>query len=248
MSVIVSLTTIPPRFSHIGSTLDGLLRQTAKLDEIRLYIPRKYRRFPDYDGNLPEVPAGVRIVRCDDDFGPASKVLHAVDDLHGSDCKLIYCDDDRRYQPDYFEQMIPESDKRDGTCIAVATRDISEICATQGEQPGPRARPYRKDLYYRLRRIGQICSKPFGGGRQRPSWPRNSDAGFADIARGVGAVLVRPDFFDAAAYDISDVLWSVDDVWLSGQLARLNIPIWGLSDINMPPPAAGEDVANLLDA
>ena len=43
-------------------------------------------------------------------------------------------------------------------------------------------------------------------------------AGFADILQGLGGVVVRPDFFDDEAFDIPDILWAVDDVWLSGML------------------------------
>lgn len=81
MSLVVSLSSIPPRFDKLEPVLNALLAQTAKIDEIRLYLPKTYRRFPDYDGSLPDVPRGVRIMRPNDDLGPASKVLWTVDDI-----------------------------------------------------------------------------------------------------------------------------------------------------------------------
>ena len=51
-------------------------------------------------------------------------------------------------------------------------------------------------------------------------------AGFVDVAEGYGGVAVRPDYFDAAVMGIPPVLWSVDDIWLSGHLERRGIGIW----------------------
>ena len=44
--------------------------------------------------------------------------------------------------------------------------------------------------------------------------------GYVDIFEGLAGVLIRPDWFDDAAFDIPPVLWTVDDVWLSGSLMR----------------------------
>ncbi len=248
MTTIVSLSTIPPRFKHFGPALDSLLRQTADIDEIRLYIPRRYRRFPDYDGTLPDVPKGIRVVQVDEDLGPASKVLFAADDLRGVDCDLIYCDDDRLYHADQFQSMIAEGKKQVGACIAVATRDIAELDDKAAPRSDARPLKFRKDMRYRLKRSQQILVRPFTGRQPKPTRPINVKAGYADLARGFGGVLVRPNFFDSLAYDIPEVLWSVDDIWLSGQMARLNVPIWAMAGVVTPPPADGEDIADLLNS
>ena len=49
-----------------------MLRQRA--DRLCLVIPGSYRRFPDWDGQLPEIPDGVTLLRAPD-RGPASKML-----------------------------------------------------------------------------------------------------------------------------------------------------------------------------
>lgn len=41
-----------------------------------------------------------------------------------------------------------------------------------------------------------------------------------------GAGQVRPEFFTDSAFDIPDILWTVDDIWLSGQLALNQVPVW----------------------
>lgn len=65
---------------------------------------------------------------------------------------------------------------------------------------------------------------------------------------GCSGVLVRPEFFDDAAFDIPDVAWRVDDVWLSGMLAKKSVPIWLVAnrltpentDAQAQAPLAGE--------
>jgi hypothetical protein len=73
-------------------------------------------------------------------------------------------------------------------------------------------------------------------------------AGYADVLQGLGGAVVRPEFFDDAAYDIPDVIWAVDDVWLSGMLALNNIPIWLPSGLEMPETTEAHDVASLYHA
>ena len=75
---IITLSSIPPRFDLIGPTLESLTAQSSPVDAVELHVPRSYRRFPDYDGRCPKVPAGVSILEAESDLGPASKVLHAV--------------------------------------------------------------------------------------------------------------------------------------------------------------------------
>jgi len=73
--VVVSLSTIPPRFDKIGEALQCILKQDRAADEIHLYIPKCYRRFPEHAFCLPAVPDGVLVKVVDDDLGPATKVL-----------------------------------------------------------------------------------------------------------------------------------------------------------------------------
>ncbi len=50
--------------------------------------------------------------------------------------------------------------------------------------------------------------------------------GYGDVFFGVGGVVVRPDFFDDLAWEIPEVAWMVDDIWLSAMLARKAIRIY----------------------
>jgi glycosyltransferase involved in cell wall biosynthesis len=227
MSVIVTLSTIPPRFSYLGAALDSLLAQTAPIDEIQLYIPRSYRRFPDYDGSLPHVPKGVRIIRSEEDLGPASKVVFAVEALRGSDTRIIYCDDDRIYEPDRFARIIAEHDQRPECAIAPLSLEFHDMELPAPALRQPRAKRYRKDATYRVKRLRQLAANLLPGPKQpKPFVPRFGKSGYAAIAEGCGAVLIKPDFLGSDVMNVPPVLWSVDDIWLSGQMERTGTPIW----------------------
>lgn len=80
--VIVSLSTVPDRIDNLRPTIESLLKQTRPPDEIVLAIPefsiREQRPYvvPKYISRLPHV----RILRCRDDWGPATKFIPAIQD------------------------------------------------------------------------------------------------------------------------------------------------------------------------
>lgn len=236
--LIISLSSIPPRFAELGPTLDSLLGQTADVDHILLYIPMAYRRFPDWDGQLPEVPEGVEIRRADDDFGPGTKVLAAARDFRGVDCEILFCDDDRRYHRRMAEQFLRARQIRKGCCIANLGFQVSEVAQSSTERPFlPQVqRSWRiTDLDFQLRYLlREIRAGRHWRGVDAP-WRRvYKKSGFVDVFEGCGGAMVRPEFFDDATFDIPPVLWTVDDVWLSGSMARMGIPIW-LRGNQFPP-------------
>ena len=88
--------------ADIGGWWDGVDAATMvrdirdlDVDEIRLNIPERYRRFPEWDGTLPEVPEGVTIARCAQDYGPATKLLPTLQAYAGQPVDILLCDDDR---------------------------------------------------------------------------------------------------------------------------------------------------------
>ncbi len=97
--LVVSLTSIPPRFPSLPKVIAALWQQDVRPDRILLTIPKSYRRFPGTFA-LPDLP-GVEVLRTQTDLGPASKVLPAAKALQGQKCQLLYCDDDWIYAPDW---------------------------------------------------------------------------------------------------------------------------------------------------
>ncbi|MCO6385178.1 glycosyltransferase family A protein [Oceanicola sp. 502str15] len=245
--LVISLTSIPSRFPEIGPTLDALLAQTAQVEEIRLHIPHRYRRFPEFDGTLPKVPAVIRIVRPEEDLGPATKVLFTAEDLRGEeDVQILFCDDDRRYAPDWAATLAAAQAERPGEAVALSGWEVDErlgLATPAGRrEPRHRRRDRRWDWAYRRARIKQQWAlRSLRATRRKPPRRLMDRAGYADVFEGFGGVVVRPQFFGPEAHDIPSVVWTVDDVWLSGQLARKGIPIWVPQGLYAPQTTDADD-------
>lgn len=237
MRHVISLSTIPPRFAKIGPALKSLLAQTSRPEAIELYIPRTYRRFPQWGGALPEVPEGVRIVRVEDDLGPATKVLPAARAYRGQAVELLYVDDDIVFEKDWAQASLDLRKAHPEAAVCGGGVTMQRLGLNWvAKAPLPRAvlapLGYMQPGYHVRRLLSQAFT--FRGGTTMLSTPfrRIDRSGFVEIAEGCGGVALHPDFFDDAAFDIPPVLWTVDDVWLSGHLARRGIPIWADKTLN----------------
>lgn len=244
---IISLSTIPPRFATLAPTLKSLVSQKGKVDEIRLYVPERYRRFPDYDGTLPSVPDGVKIVRPDSDLGPASKVLFAARELRGrQEAQILFCDDDKIFGPTWAADLFAAQAARPGECVALNGKGIPPHRGKPGPFQPKAKRAGKLDLSLRARRLShRLASMLLRTGTPRPMRRPIAKAGYVDILQGLGGVVVRPDFFDDTAYDVPDAVWTVDDVWLSGLLAWKGIPIWLPAGIEEPLTTDAHDIDSL---
>ena len=243
---LITLSSIPPRFGLIGPTLEALVAQ-AGTDGVELYLPQSYHRFPDWDGDLPQVPAGVTIRRVAQDYGPATKVLCAAERYRGQDVRLLFCDDDRDYRPGWAQGLLAEADRYPDRAVALAGWDIAGLSHRKVHTDPRHTRRSRTwDMIYRRDRLKQILSgqaniKLAG----KPSRRIIAQSGFADVFEGYGGVVVRPDFFDAPAFDIPAQAFHVDDVWLSGALARQEIGIWLAADQPEPKTTEADRAAAL---
>lgn len=241
---IISLTSIPPRFPFLYPTLKSLVNQHAA-DEIRLYIPRTYRRFPEYDGAVPEVPDGITVCQIKDDYGPATKILPAIADFRNKDAQILFCDDDGLFPFGWAARLFKIQAKRESQAIATFGRSVR---GNVPENVSPIRASYARhiriehDLQYRC---GRIFEKVFGG---RPPLKRPIIfPGYVDILFGVYGVVVRPSFFDDEAFNIPDEAWVVDDIWLSAQLARNNVPIYCPWRLPCPGSSDASNTDSLVD-
>jgi hypothetical protein len=100
MKVVISLTSIPPRFQYLHKIIEDLFKQACH--EIWLNIPQKYNRFPDWDGSLPSelinFDSKLKINRDCEDLGPGTKVFGSAQFLDPEDI-IVYLDDDTKYIP-----------------------------------------------------------------------------------------------------------------------------------------------------
>ncbi|MBF9059804.1 glycosyltransferase family 2 protein [Rhodobacterales bacterium HKCCSP123] len=240
---VISLTSIPRRFAGLGQTLESLVAQEA--DQVRLYIPRTYRRFPDWDGSLPSVPSSVQIFRCDRDLGPATKILPACKDLRGRDAQILLCDDDGIFSDGWADRLFKIQAERPSEVVAGYARAAEGYVpnpVTLLKQPRLREIPIRRDIPYRF---GRLMHKVFG--MRAPLRRPIGRAGYGEVFFGVAGAVVRPEFFDDVAYDIPEEAWAVDDVWLSAQLARRGIPIFCPRRHPMPKAADHASLEALAD-
>jgi len=234
---LISLTSIPPRFDKLEPGLSSLLAQKAQVDEIRLVIPRHYRRFPDWEGTLPRVPKGIRIVRTDEDLGPATKILPTAFDLAGSpDARILLCDDDRYYRPNWAGQLFAASETRPDAAIA----GHALFLASGGHRIDPARLHYPRMIGLRRKhspraRLNLVLTRmSFGLLRRDNRFRPVLKSGYADIFYGFGGLVVRPPFFSSEDAEIPEIAFPVDDIWLSGCLARKNIPIWARRGLLVP--------------
>ncbi len=249
--MIITLTSIPPRFDHLGPTLQSFLEQTHRADEIQLWIPSVYRRFPDWDGALPDLPKGVTVCRCDEDFGPATKILPAARHYRGSSTELVFADDDQIYPPEWLARIAEMRKLRpDDVLATLGFQTHPEFSGTGKRSDKPRAlRRWRKtDIRYHahgafLRWKSRLLGHDLGGPVRRVFMR----SGFVDVFEGRGGVAVKPDHFDDAAFDIPPVLWAVDDVWLSGMATRLGHKIWLFANQRDPSAAQAEGIEGLAE-
>ena len=232
--LIVSLSSIPSRFDKLRPTLDCLLDQTAQIDRIILYIPETYRRFPDWDGVLPDVPERVEIHRVPRDMGPATKVLYAAQEFRGQDVNLLLCDDDRRYKPGWAQAFLDAQKDHPNDCIAIAGFEADRYGQSKMlDRPQPRAvrRSRTWDLKFQAKMVWEFLFPPVDRKYLRePTRVTFKSSGYVDCFEGFGGALMKPDFFDDSSFDIPEVIWAVDDVWLSGCLAVKGVRIWALAD------------------
>ncbi len=250
--LILTLSTIPPRFGDLYGALERLKRQTVQPDRIIVYVPRRYRRFPDYAGDLPRVPEGVEIRQPDHDYGPASKILHAAEEFCGQDVDLLFCDDDVVYPPTWIEAFRRERRRQPDAAIAVLGFEATRLGeATMQRKHQPRAANHWRitDVEFQVRALWyDFRTRYFSRPALRPARRMFLRSGYRDIFEGVGGVLVKPDHFDDTAHDIPDVMWTVDDVWLSGMLARRDIPIWVMAHRYTQVPVKTAGISALAES
>ncbi|WP_172296742.1 glycosyltransferase family A protein [Pseudoruegeria sp. HB172150] len=242
--LVVSLSSVPPRFPLLSHSLKSLAAQGGPVSRIVLYIPKCYRRFPDWDGRLPDVPEGVEIRRTEADYGPATKILCAARDFAGQDVDILFCDDDHVYAPGWAQSFVDLKARHRGCVIAQGGWQVFEYTDSSNERDlEPRAvRTWRiTDVGFQLRYLWQDIRH----WRRRHSLtapPRRTfkRSGYVDVFEGYAGVLVRPEFFDQGFYEIPPALWTVDDVWLSGMLTLKGIPIWVEGNIMDPRQSAAQ--------
>ncbi len=221
--MILSFTSIPPRFQYLGRVLKRIEAQTARPERVELYLPLRYRRFPGERPALPALPDWVDVIEVKHDLGPATKALPAVKRWREHDASILYFDDDQKYDSTWLARFKAARVERPVDAICERGFNIIELPPlTRVDAPRPRAvkDPNEgKDWLYRVKRAASL-------GRVKPRHHAYLSSGYIDIAEGNGGVCVKASGIDRRAFDIPDILWTVDDVWISGMLELAGTKIW----------------------
>ena len=196
--VVVTLTTIPERIDKITVTLNSLLDQTRSPDAIYLAIPKISRitnkPYP-VPGWLKNHPI-IKILYCDKDYGPATKLIPAFLKYKDKpDTKIIVVDDDLIYPVFLIEHLCFYSEKYPEIALGnrgvILSKLVNRFCV---------------DQVINFNSLSNIVN--------------------VDILRGESGFLVKPKFFNKDLFVISGQPRSIffeDDVFFSGILAKNGI-------------------------
>jgi hypothetical protein len=197
--VIASLSTVPDRINNLRPTIQSLLKQTRPPDEIVLAIPefsiREQQPYvvPKYISRLPRV----RVLRCREDWGPATKFIGAIQDelAAGRENTLIMVvDDDRVYPRDALETYLHYNEQLPNAAL----------CFRGAAMPSTLDWDDAKMIY------GKDIREP------RP----------IAVITGCGSYFIQPRFFDGSLWDYSgapSVAFYIDDIWISAWLSRRGV-------------------------
>lgn len=198
--LVVTLTTIPSRIGGILPTLNSLLDQTVAPEVIVLALPKRSRR----EGRRYEIPGQIlndpriRVLEVERDWGPATKLIPTLRALADRPrVPVLVVDDDNVYPRTFVETFL-----RWGG-------ELPEAALTLRGCTVPMSRRW--------------CDCVEFGGYSLPRPYRT------DIVEGCAGILVRPEFFDEAFFDYDAApaeAFFVDDIWISGHLARRRVPAY----------------------
>lgn len=208
--VVVSLTTTPPRLRHLPALLETLERQTLRPDAVHLWLCRRYRR---WEQGLSEDDAAAAVggasgvdVRWGPDRGPFTKLAGTLALERDPETVIVTLDDDRRLPERWLEGLVG--------AIADEPRRAA-VYRGRRLRRGPDGEPV---LDYRASRI--ILCPPAATavdlvtGAMGAAYPRS--------VLGEGEEMVEA-WERVVAGSCPDMFY-VDDMWLSGWLARCGVP------------------------
>jgi hypothetical protein len=200
--VIVCFTTTQKRIDKCIYTIDSILSQTVKVDEIRIHIPMGYI-IPYWLKMLERSIPEFKIIICEKDWGPATKLIPVlIDKTIPINSRIIYIDDDMIYNKNMIQILIKYSNIYPSYAICNKGWNVDK---------------YPENKYRLFFNYMKGCSLPCV----------DTSFTYVDIVQGFSGVLVRPYFFNV------DTLISykecplesfyVDDVYISGMLSDRNI-------------------------
>eukprot|EP00747_Dinoflagellata_sp_TGD_P032895 gnl/TRDRNA2_/TRDRNA2_136277_c1_seq4.p1 gnl/TRDRNA2_/TRDRNA2_136277_c1~~gnl/TRDRNA2_/TRDRNA2_136277_c1_seq4.p1 ORF type:complete len:371 (+),score=24.24 gnl/TRDRNA2_/TRDRNA2_136277_c1_seq4:68-1180(+) len=214
--IVISLTTVPEMLSDkmmfLGKTLASLRQQTVRADSIELNLPNKSQRLGAYGGLQPNISEGINVYHTDDWLALTNiipTVQRAQKNLSVQETLVIVVDDDKVYPPSLVEDHLR------------AFRERPSSAST--------CRGYKLPSHHHLSSgWDELRHSAFGhklGSHVRVACVTGSDSWSAPVSL----------FTKGLWMDLADghgpqemALKLMNDVWVSGQLSKHNIPKYAI--------------------
>lgn len=201
--IVISLTTTPHRINSLEKVLDFILNEPLSLKSIYISIPYVFKR-DNIEYIIPEwlytKDPRIKILRTKD-YGPATKLLGALEQLNlAANSIVITIDDDNNYPKNMLLYLAYKAKNNPNFAIGLSGM-----------------RPH----YNKQGKI--ITDSPTGIGLKAVK----ENNAFVPILEGFAGIAYRPKFFDETIFEIENApreCRNSDDVYISYYLARKNIP------------------------
>lgn len=208
-SAIVSMSVLPSRFKGLLPTINSLTDQSVLPEKIVINLPRFFKRdktdfeIPEYVENHPLI----EINWIENDLGPATKLLPTIEFYeHNPDRLIVVVDDDQIYSREMVENYVRHEQQLPNAAMTLSGWTVPDSYnhADKEQRYGGIVRFYRKDT---------SVSEPIR----------------VDCLQGAASFAVKPKFFDKKVFDFDSApeeAFFVDDIWVSGNLARTKTPVY----------------------
>lgn len=196
MKKIISFTTIPSRIDRIKPMVDSILNQSLKADEIILWIANSYRRLNHHEETkIPDFikQSNITVKYCED-VGPFTKLYYSLkQEWNNKETIIATVDDDVFYPRHWFKRLLRQSKRAPTKAIGYRGRILKDKL------------DYNSSL--------KITNAP------------NFSPIKVDIITGTWGALYKVQFFDEDIFnmDLIKANFMVDDIWITGHLAKNNI-------------------------
>lgn len=197
-NIIISLSTIPSRIELIDPTLNSLLDQTVRPEKIYLNVPKfsiRENRAYVIPDRLKNHPI-IEVVEVDKDWGPATKMIPTLLREADRDTPILVLDDDYVYTKNLVETYVKSMEEIDHAVLCLKGWNL----------------PYEMNHKNKIRYRGM----------------ETKDFKRVDLFEGSSSYLVKPSFFPKEMFDYERApkeAFYCDDIWVSGNLAKSQIPI-----------------------
>ncbi len=160
--------------------------------------------------------------------------MYCAKEHWGTNTRIIYCDDDRYPEKTWLRSFINSSYKNPNSAIVSHGFNLTKFGLNSRFPKAKKLRVINNPRYIFKRILQKLNETISGEPSQKPARIEFKKSGFVDIASGLGGCSIKPEFFCEKAFQIPEIIWTVDDIWLSGMLEYRDIGIWASNSIPVP--------------